>query len=170
VLLEAVQLVSKEYPHLKFILIKGNGKPENVEFTREFLEENDLGGSVLFFDQYLPDGQIVEFYQLSDAFISIPETDNIADSLMEGMAMQCFPILGDVPTYHDIFSEENAVIVPDHGDPGNVAEGLRRFIQRQDKKDVVERNYKFARNQTWHNVAERQIALYRECANTTPFS
>ncbi len=164
-LLDAMRILTPKYPNLRFILIKGNGRPENVEYTRGFIQENALGNTVLFFDQYVADEQIVEFYQVSDAFISIPTTDNIADSLLEGMAMKCYPIVGDVPAYKDLFSPENATIIDDQKDPEKVAKGIEEFLKKEDITGILERNYNFARNQTWDKVAKQQIEIYEEIMN-----
>jgi len=49
-------------------------------------------------------------------FLSLPDSDSVAVSVLEAMAHGCVPLLSDLPANHELVRDgENGLIVPAHG-------------------------------------------------------
>lgn len=66
--------------------------------------------------------QLLKLYSLSKVFISIPSSDSISISLIEGILMGAVPILSDIPANREIMKEKDELIVPI--DPLKLAEAI----------------------------------------------
>lgn len=52
-------------------------------------------------------------YARSRWYLSLPESDSVAVSVLEAMAHQCVPILSDLPANHELIDRQRGVIVQD---------------------------------------------------------
>ena len=53
------------------------------------------------------------YYARARWYLSLPESDSVAVSVLEAMAHQCVPILSDLPANHELIDAQRGVIVQD---------------------------------------------------------
>lgn len=59
----------------------------------------------LFIDNPINYTELDELYNCSDCFISVPSTDQLSRSIVEGMKSECLPILSDTKSYQNLNNE-----------------------------------------------------------------
>ena len=60
--------------------------------------------------------ELVEFYQQSQLFISVPESDGTSSSLLEALAYGCIPVLSNLPANLEwVLDQVNGFIAPEVG-------------------------------------------------------
>jgi glycosyltransferase involved in cell wall biosynthesis len=99
-------------------------------------------------------------YLKSAIYISIPNSDGTAISLLEAMAYGAIPVVSDLPANREwIVDGENGIILRDR----NVEEALERALEL-DAEDVAERNAKII-SERGSKEANRSIflSLYDQC-------
>lgn len=102
------------------------------------------------------------FLNASNAFISLPKTDQFASSIMEGMACGSIPILSNLSVYKQYLKDkENAFFVnPD--DPEEIASAVNFCI---DNPSIREEFYTINRRiieeeEDWSNNAKKMEELF----------
>lgn len=85
--------------HLLF-LTGGDAAPE--EWTRPGIPDFS------FIERECSEKEMAELYQLSNFTLMIPETDLLAQSLLEATACGSVPVLNRLPAYADFFGQEEA--------------------------------------------------------------
>ncbi len=164
-ILFSVKLIAENNQSIHIIMIKGFGLLDNCEFAKQYIEEHDLSRYITIYDHFIPIEDLLKIYAGSDAFISIPNSDNIADSLIEGIAMKCYPILSKNPAYFDIFSNNNASFI-ESNKPVHIYNEIINAKERINRSDIVESNFQQSINQfSWKNVAIIQEKIYNEILN-----
>lgn len=160
--LKAAEILHKRNLNFYLIMTKGFGTSQNVVEANEFIVDHNLSDSVLVIDDFLAFEDMIKLFFVANAFLSIPNTDNIADSLIEGIAMKCYPILGEIPAYYDIFNNTNATFV-DASNPVSIANGMQEAIINVTDNKIVNANYEYALdNCDWSKVVKKQKQLYEK--------
>ena len=88
----------EETPHLQ-ALADTLGIASRVEFTGMLAYE-----------------QLVEYYRCAQVFVSVPQSDGTASSLLEAMAYGCIPVLSNLPANLEwVLDQVNGFIAPELG-------------------------------------------------------
>lgn len=76
----------------------------NLELVKKEISKNTEENQkrFLFIDNPVNYTELDELYNCSDCFISVPSTDQLSRSIVEGMKSECTPILSDTKSYEDI--------------------------------------------------------------------
>jgi glycosyltransferase involved in cell wall biosynthesis len=132
------------------LLIAGKGS-ETVMLQN--LAHEQLHAHSYEFLGFLPPEENRKNYQRSQLFISIPESDGTAVSLLEAMALGCIPVVSDLPANREwINDEENGIIVQNENlgdallraltlDPVKVTDLNRQIIQLRASKESNRKNF-----------------------------
>lgn len=91
----------RKRPALDAVLVVIRGSATDAEWADvgAIVAESPVAGTVRAVHRYLTPEEMAEVYAASDAFVSMPETDLLAMSVLEGMACGSLPILADLPAY-----------------------------------------------------------------------
>lgn len=79
----------------------------NLELVKKEVSKNTEENQkrFLFIDNPINYTELDELYNCSDCFISVPSTDQLSRSIVEGMKSECTPILSDTKSYENINNE-----------------------------------------------------------------
>lgn len=88
------------------IILRGTGKKEYINKIAKLAERLEIRHKVRIIDKFLSEKEIAVMFNLCDAFVSIPNTDQIAFTVVEGMACGSVPIISDLPDYDGIIDHE----------------------------------------------------------------
>lgn len=129
------------------IILKGTGKSRHLKEVMELARELGISSKLRFIFKFLTEREMAVLFNLSDAFISIPNTDQIAYTVIEGMACGSIPIISDLPDYDGII---------DHGiggfrvkplDLGSLSNIMRMVAEDEALRErIASRNSKFVRD------------------------
>lgn len=147
-IVDAIPRVLAEVPRAWFVLLRGYGETgPQMEYKRR-LEAAGCAGRVRWIDETLPPREMAVVLNLSDAFISVPSTDLLSISVLEGMACGSIPIAADRMAYRSRLQDRhNALLVPTPVNGERLAEAMIAFAAHPEWKPVFR---------------ERNLALIRE--------
>ena len=94
--------VARKTGHVgKDILLVLRGSAPEHEWNALQQHSSRLGeaGAIRFVGDYADSSRMAYYFRASDAFVSFPETDFFAVTIMEGMACGSMPILAPIPAY-----------------------------------------------------------------------
>ncbi len=122
---EAVPRVLAREPRSFFVFLRGRGDPEFEVVLRRRVEESGSAHRVRWVADLLSEKEMAAALNLAHAFVSVPRTDLLSISVLEGMACGSVPVVGDLPAYRARLHEgENAVVVPQPVTAEHLAEAL----------------------------------------------
>ncbi len=84
------QLIDADY---QLIVAAGGEETDNLV---KLAKKLGIEGKVLFTGM-IPYKELVEYYKIAKIFVSVPESDGTASSLLEAMAYGCVPVLSNLP-------------------------------------------------------------------------
>ena len=105
-IVKAVPLVVKQNPNAYFILLTGAADQEFLKQNLIWLEWQKRMHHVHIVNEMLPPSEIATLFNLAEVFVSVPETDFLALTLMEGMACGCVPVCRDLEVYRQRVAEK----------------------------------------------------------------
>ena len=158
----AIPLILKQAPDAHFLLIRGSGTKAFREETASFLERHGAGANVRIIDETVGPEKMAALLNLSDIFLSVPYTDLLSISVLEGLACGAIPVVSNLPAYRSrIVDGTNGFYVPIK-DAGAIAEKTVYILKNLAMKEKIrERNWNMIReNDDWEQCAPRMAALY----------
>jgi len=113
VFVEAIPHVLKIIPDAIFIFkyFNNNRNKNNLYTIKQKINALEIHPNNYMFINELSYLELLKLYSISRIFLSIPYSDSISITLVEGMIMGCIPIVSDLEVNHEIV-EENKLFVP----------------------------------------------------------
>lgn len=116
------------------LVIAGSGS--ETELLKEQVEELGLEKQVSFVGWLSPEKNW-EYYHKSKVYVSIPESDGTAVSLLEAMYAGCIPVVRDLPVAREwITNNDNGIIIND------MNEDYFQYAKEIINQEVIESNRK----------------------------
>ncbi|MEW5939707.1 MAG: glycosyltransferase family 4 protein, partial [Chloroflexota bacterium] len=145
----SIPLVLKEVPSAKFVCASMAGQPEALTW----LDKLGIADSVQLLAP-LPHEQIAEVYRSAQILVSPSTHDGTPNTLLEGMASGCFPIVGDLESIREWITDgENGLLI-DPRNPSALAEAILEAIKNKDlrakaaglNREIIAARAEYARN------------------------
>lgn len=93
------------------LVVAANGSESDV--LHKLVHKLDIASRVQFTGMLSYD-ELISYYQKANVFVSVPESDGTASSLLESMAYGCVPVLSNLPANLEwVLNEVNGVIAED---------------------------------------------------------
>jgi glycosyltransferase involved in cell wall biosynthesis len=150
-------LIDKEYK----LIIAGDG-PETISL-RQLVSNLNLMDKIQFVGM-LNYAQLVEYYQRATVFVSVPQSDAVASSVLEAMAYGCIPVLSNLPANHElILNNINGVFSCEEND---LAQAILSAVEKStniiEYQKIYEINYAVVQDKgiIWNNI-QGFINLYQ---------
>lgn len=163
-ILKTIPYIIEKIPKFKLIMVLGKKKLKDVQAYVDYLKSERLESYVIFIEEYLPVDKLKVFLNLSDAIISIPVTDQFAQSTIESLAANTILILSDLEVYKEVLLEgENAFYV----DPADLDSMSKKIIYAlnlspEKRQQIITNNYKLVRSKfSFEEQLEKMIELYK---------
>lgn len=134
-IIDSIPKVLIEHPNAVFLFIRGYGTPEYEEKITSKAKDMGIMNNIRIISKLVSPEEMAVFLNASNAFISLPKTDQFAGSIMEGMACGSIPILSNLSVYKQYLKDkENAFFVnPD--DPEEIASTVNFCIDNPNIRD-----------------------------------
>jgi glycosyltransferase involved in cell wall biosynthesis len=163
--LGAIPEVLRARPEAVFVILRGaGGDPQEFAAAQRRVQAEGLGESVRFVDRVVTGAELAGLFNLAEMFISVPQTDLLAQTILEGMACGCLPILGDQPAYRKHARPgDNALVLPEYS-----AGGLARMILEALASDALRERARrenprlMATHEDWSKNALKMEEVYAE--------
>jgi glycosyltransferase involved in cell wall biosynthesis len=91
--------VAKRLPDVFFVFLTGARDKKFVEESMLWLKRQERWHHVRVVEETLSPPEMAALFNLADVFVTVPETDFLAQTLLEGMACGCVPICRDLEAY-----------------------------------------------------------------------
>lgn len=164
IIAEAVpEIVRRLGQKVMVVFLRASGDLAFEAQLKEQLESSGYGGNVRFIQEKLTPGDMAAAFTRAEVFVSIPQTDLLSSTLIEGMACGCVPVVADLPLYHARVTEgENGFYVPERTS-SVLAATIERAMEDKDLRHAIsQRNVELAKeNDNWQVASARMEALYR---------
>ncbi len=150
------KLIDSEY---KLIVAAAGSETEDLQkLAKEHNVENNVE-----FTGMLDYAKLVELYQKSAVFVSVPESDGTASSLLESMAYGCIPVLSNLPANLEwVLDGINGFIAPNLQNLSAQILAAVQLSQDEEKhQKLYEFNYQVIKQKAlFDNNIQKFIALY----------
>ncbi len=133
----AIPAVLAQSPEVVFIVLRGlGGAPALFDAARHRADADGYGQSIRWIEDPVSSLDLAALFNLAQAFVSVPRTDLLAQTILEGMACGCLPVLANHATYRKhLRPGENGLAVTEYSSEGLAAALLKGL----DDKELRER-------------------------------
>lgn len=139
-ILDAMPAVLADYPRAKLLLTRFfSDKPYHTQLMDQ-INKLGLGDHVIFLER-IEHHQMPAYYAIADVVISIPSSDNMPRTLLEGLACKTPNIIGNLSTYQEVVTHlESAYLVEFSAE--SIAEGIKHLLADPAlRKTIIENGY-----------------------------
>jgi glycosyltransferase involved in cell wall biosynthesis len=155
---KAILLVLNEIPEAIFVCAGMAGQPEALDWVQRFGIEKSI-----HLLPFLPQGDLWRLFKRAQVSVSISEHDGTPNSLLEAMALGCFPVVGEIESVREwIIDGANGFLV----DPGHAPEAAEMIVRAISDKDLLKtaakRNQEIIKEHADKNQLSQKIESYYE--------
>lgn len=86
-----------------------------------------------------PPETMAALFAMADLFVSVPPADLLAQTVLEGMACGCFPVLSNLKAYSKHAVDGETALLVDHGDAQALASALTAALQNTSLRENASR-------------------------------
>jgi glycosyltransferase involved in cell wall biosynthesis len=127
VFFKSIPLVLAKQADAKFIFTSMQGEAQALQWTRELKIEDAV--QLL---PPLPHEKMGEVFRGAQIVVSPSIHDGTPNSLIEGMACGCFPIVGDLESIREWITHGQNGLLVDPGDPQSIANAILLGLEKED--------------------------------------
>lgn len=136
-IIEALPLVIKEIPEVKYFLI---GKGNDTDRIRDLIRKKDLD-SFVFMTGYIGDEEIVNYYNLCDIFIMPSKGEGFGIVYLEALACGKPVIVGNQDGSRDAALNGKLGILVNPDDTKEIADAIVDILKKKAKPELVDGKY-----------------------------
>lgn len=117
------------------VILQGDAKGEYVDLVRAEACGCD---AVRFVEGFVDTETLINLLDASDFIVSVPKTDQLSSSILEGMARGCIPILSDLDAYAVVLKK--SICIDDGFGVERSLENAFKFTQSMSSQDYESRS------------------------------
>jgi L-malate glycosyltransferase len=142
-IVKSIPRILQKNPKAVFVFLEGSGDPTYRDELMTMVKNSNLTQSVRFISKFLNPGEMAILYNIADVLISIPNSDQLGVTILEGMACGDSVILSNLEVYRQLFKEGQNVFFLENFEPQNVAEKVIFCLAHPEiKEEMYLRNFK----------------------------
>lgn len=124
---QSIPLVLKEIPNARFLGASMAGQAEALDWIRKLGIEQSV--ELLAPRPY---AEMADVYRSAMILVSPSTHDGTPNTLLEGMACGCFPIVGDLESLREWITDGQNGLLVDSGSPSSLANAIIKAINNKD--------------------------------------
>jgi glycosyltransferase involved in cell wall biosynthesis len=137
-IVEAMALVVRAVPSALLLITEYAAEAEYRSRLDKRIKELGLEGHIRFCGR-IAHADMPNYYSLAEMTVSVPSSDGLPQTLLEGMACETPSVLGRLPRYEEIVSHRSSAYFVDD-DPASIAEGIMTLFQDPELRATMARN------------------------------
>jgi len=163
-IVDSVPNVLSSRDDVTFVFIQGAGEDEYTAQIRSKIVKMGVEDNVRIIPRMLSPREMAILENMSDASISIPNSDQFGLTILEAMACGPVPIVSGLPSYDQYLEDGKNALFVDHSDPQSIAEAVLRAISDDEMRDrFFDMNLEIVKeNENWKSNAIRMESLFYE--------
>ena len=130
VFFKAIPLVLKEIPQARFLCASMAGEAQAIQW----IEELGIGHAVELLAP-MPHAEMAEVYRRAAVLVSPSTHDGTPNTLLEGMACGCTPVVGDLESIREWVTDGENGLLTDVTAPHRLAESIVRALKSKDLRE-----------------------------------
>ena len=169
--LEALRDIRRKFPDVLYLII-GQTHPVVLQtagekyrnYLKEKIRSYDLGENVRFINKYLSLGDLIDWLQVIDIYITPYLDPQQSASGALAYAVGAGKVCISTPYLYakEVLANGRGLIVP-FKDSKAIADAVIDIFKNPQKKSTLEeKTYKFGRLMTWYNIALQHLTLFDE--------
>lgn len=164
-IVEAFYKINKIFNNTKLILIKGDVPDFNSYYLKikNIIHQGIREGSIILIEEFIEQKRMAKLYNISNAFISIPETDELSASVFEGMACGSLPIITDIGTYRELKDKCEILFIDNGKNIDGLAQKMIYLIKNYNsiKDSISDKNRNYVLNYiAFENIKINILKMY----------
>ena len=138
VFFKSIPLVLAKRSDARFICSSMAGESQVIEWIKELKIEHAVQ-----LNPSLSHIQMADVFRSAQIVVSLAIHDGTPNSLLEGMACGCFPVVGDLESIREWITHGQNGLLVDPNDPQSIADGILLAIEREDlRQEAADLNAK----------------------------
>jgi len=148
--------------NLTIIIIAGFTNQELIEQYKSIFDNNNFLANIIFIDKILTQEELADLLYISNYLISIPNSDNMASSIIEGIFMNTYPILFSNDAYLEYLPNDKVFYIKKETDIHSISKQIQDLLSiHKPKLDIAFVSHlKSIFN--WSNAISNQYNVYEE--------
>lgn len=162
-IVQAMPYILARYPNVILILLKGAVEDKGYESQmNNLVKELGVAKNIRLIHKELKPKEMAALYNVSDALISIPKSDQFSSCIQEGMACGVIPIVGNLEVYNQYLTNGKNALFVNPQDPKEIAQRIIYCIEHPELKEkFYEINRKIIEEkEDWNKNAPKMEELY----------
>ena len=127
---KAIPLVLKKHPNAKFMCTSMAGEPQALEWIREYQIEHAV--ELL---KPMPNMEMANVYRRAQILCSPSIHDGTPNTLLEGMACGCFPVVGDLESIREWITQNENGLLCNSNDARSIADAIIQAIENKNLRE-----------------------------------
>ncbi len=123
-IVKSLPFVLEKMPQVVFLLLEGNGDPAYKQELQDLVRAQHLDQNVRFVSRFLSPKEMAVHYNISNVLVSIPESDQLGVTILEGMSCGNAVILSNLEVYRQLFREGENVLFLQPDGPQDLAQKI----------------------------------------------
>lgn len=159
-IVESIPHVIQSVPNAVFVILASAGPHDFRERMMRRVRELGLDPAVRWIEKWLVPAEMAALFNLASAFVSIPQSDLLALTVIEGMACGCVPVLAPIRSYRKhARAGENSLIL-DNPNPHTLAAALVQVLAKHEFRQSASADC--AARMRLHEDASKNMAQMEE--------
>jgi len=167
IIIDAFGMLSDCFPDIHLLCMNGSDDKHYKAKMLRRVAELGIENRVTFMPRLPSDRDVAMLFTLSPVFVSIPESDQRAITILEGMACGSIPVLGDLEPYHEVVEEGVNGFYVHQRDSAGLAAALNYVLSELPaaSESIRKRNRAYCEtHERWEDCAEKMHDLYHQVA------
>jgi L-malate glycosyltransferase len=141
-IVKSIPQVLQKNPKAVFVFLEGSGDPVYKDELMTLVKNLNLTRSVRIISRFLNPEEMAILYNIAEVLVSIPNSDQLGVTILEGMACGDSVILSNLEVYRQLFKEGQNVFFLDNFNPQNIAEKVIFCLDHPEvKEEMYRRNF-----------------------------
>jgi glycosyltransferase involved in cell wall biosynthesis len=124
---KAIPLVLVKRPDARFICSSMQGELQALQWMKELKIEHAVQ-----LNPPIPHAQMGDVFRAAQIMVSPSVHDGTPNSLLEGLACGCFPVVGDLESIREWITHGQNGLLVDPKEPQSIADGILLAMERED--------------------------------------
>lgn len=159
-LLQSWPKVQSKNPNARLV-IAGTGEPDLLEAIRAQVHRLGLQGSVRLDLRFIPDEQLVMYYQAADVVVYPYREVTASGALMTAVAFGKSIVATNLPAFRQVLRDKETALLVDYDDAEALASSLTQLIGNPQERARLAANVASSRDfDSWSSIAKRTRQCY----------